>query len=128
MNQTIIAYTFLLFLLITYFFSVSEKVLDYKGTLAWMRPHFGKTVIRKHLQPALMVLILSEVITLLYSVFSIYQYYISGDTASIHYANLSNIICLLLMLIAQRIAKDFDGARTIVIYLSISLLALYIIR
>ena len=44
----------LLFFIITYFFSVIEKVTDWKGTVSYYTNHFHKTVLKK-LIPLLLI-------------------------------------------------------------------------
>jgi len=49
----------------------------------------------------------------------------SGRTILSDYACMVSCVTLLLLLFGQRVAKDYDGARTIVIYLIPALLGVY---
>lgn len=127
MNILEFAYAFGIFLLITYAISSYEKLSDFKGNLAWMKPHFSQSVLKNVVPLALGILVFFEVLTAVIALFSIYKLLLTSDTLALIYANYLNLICLFLMLIAQRLAKDFDGARTIVIYLIPSLMALLLL-
>lgn len=124
MKELLFSYVFVIFIIITYAFSFFEKIVDYEGTLGWMKTHFKNTPIRKWVPLGLKVLLLAEASTFLLSVYSLIYLALYQTNEPILYTNMANIFCLLLMLIGQRWAKDFDGARTIVIYLIPSLLAI----
>jgi hypothetical protein len=49
----------------------------------------------------------------------------SGATIMGDYACMVSCVTLLLLLFGQRVAKDYDGARTIVIYLIPALIGVY---
>lgn len=127
MNLLAFAYGFNLFLIITYVISSYEKLSDFKGNIAWMKPHFSNSILKNNVPLALGILVFFEVLTAVIALFSIYKLLLTSDTLALIYANYLNLICLFLMLIAQRLAKDFDGARTIVIYLIPSLMALLLL-
>lgn len=127
MNIIAFAYAFGIFLAITYLISSYEKLADFKGNLAWMKPHFSNSILKNTVPLSLGILVFFEVVTAITSLAGLITLYTSQNTAYIHYANISNLISLFLMLIAQRLAKDFDGARTIVIYLIPSLIALLVL-
>ena len=124
MNTFAFAVAFVVFLNITYWISSCEKVFDFKGNLAWMQPHFANSALKNRVPFALGILIAFEVLTALFSAVGLFTLLTQKTTEFVIYANYLNVACLFLMLIAQRLAKDFDGARTIVIYLIPSLLAL----
>ncbi|UYW01025.1 DoxX family protein [Flavobacterium agricola] len=124
MNIYIFALAFCVFLNITYWISSYEKVFNYKATLGWMQPHFANSALKNCVPLALLLLIGFEVLTAVFSALGLFYLLLYKTPEFVVYANYLNLICLFLMLIAQRLAKDFDGARTIVIYLIPSLLAL----
>nr|WP_317631128.1 DoxX family protein [uncultured Flavobacterium sp.] len=127
MNLLAFAYGFNLFLIITYAISSYEKLSDFKGNLAWMKPHFSNSILKNNVPLALSLLVIFEVLTAITSIIALAYLLINQQTEYLIYANYFNLISLFLMLIAQRFAKDFDGARTIVIYLIPSLIALLVL-
>ena len=118
------AVAFLIFLIITYWVSSYEKVFDFKGTLAWMIPHFSQSILKNVVPLALTILVFFEVATAFMSAYALYELLVNDTLQWVFYANVFNLIALFLMLLAQRLAKDFDGARTIVIYLIPGFMAL----
>lgn len=124
MNTFAFTIAFIVFLNITYWISGYEKLSDFKGNLAWMQPHFANSALKKVVPLSLGILIGFEVLTAIFSAIGLVTLLNTKTTEYVLYANYLNLICLFLMLIAQRLAKDFDGARTIIIYLIPSLLAL----
>lgn len=123
-NNQAFAIAFLIFLLITHGISSYEKVFDFKGTLAWMKPHFAQSILKDIVPLALTILVFMEVATTGMSAYALYELLTNENIEWVHFANIFNLISLFLMLIAQRLARDFDGARTIVIYLIPSFLVL----
>lgn len=121
----IFSYVFTLFVCITYTFSFFEKCFDYSNTKQWLENHFQKSIIKKYVSLGLNILLLAECITMLLSFYALYSLFFYKDLGAVFLMNIANIFCLFLMLIGQRFAKDFDGARTIVIYFIPSLLAIF---
>ncbi|WP_372472918.1 DoxX family protein [Capnocytophaga sp. ARDL2] len=124
MKEILFPFTFVLFIMITYGFSFFEKIFNFSDTLGWMKVHFEKTPIKSLIPIGLVVLLIGELITFLLSIYAFHSLFYFDQNDSIEWMMVANIFCLLLMLIGQRFAKDFDGARTIVIYLIPSLLAM----
>jgi len=62
------------------------------------------------------------------AVLGIYQLVVNDNSTLGFYAAILSAITLLLLLFGQRVAKDYDGARTIVIYLIPTLFALYLMQ
>lgn len=124
LNSNAFAVAFLIFLIITYWISSYEKVFDFRGTLAWMTPHFSQSILKNVVPLALTILVFFEVATAFMSAFALYELLANESIEWVQFANVFNLISLFLMLIAQRLAKDFDGARTIVIYLIPGFMAL----
>ncbi|HLT65802.1 MAG TPA: hypothetical protein VKZ80_05560 [Flavobacterium sp.] len=118
---------FLIFLNITFWISSYDKVFDFKGNLQWMIPHFAQSPLKNVVPLALTILTFFEVATAFMSAFALYELLVNDTLQWVFFANVFHLIALFLMLIAQRLAKDFDGARTIVIYLIPGMIALLIL-
>jgi uncharacterized membrane protein YphA (DoxX/SURF4 family) len=106
----------LAFLAITFIQSGYDKVTDWKGNVEWLKGHFSKTVIRNHVPAALLVILVLEVLSGAFSVIGIIEILVNGGTKFAFIAAVLSCITLLMLLLGQRIAKEYDGARTIVIY------------
>lgn len=106
----------LLFLIITFLQSGIDKIIDWKGNLGWLKSHFTDTPL-KDLVPFLLATILfTEVVSGTLCAIGLCLLIFIGDTTFALYGAILSCIALLMLLFGQRIAKDYDGARTIAIY------------
>lgn len=109
----------LIFLAITFIQSGYDKVADWKGNVEWLKGHFSNSIIKNQVPAALLLILVLEVISGAFSVIGIIEILMKEDGAQKDFpffAAALSAITLLLLLLGQRIAKDYDGARTIVIY------------
>nr|WP_157499316.1 DoxX family membrane protein [Flavobacterium beibuense] len=106
----------LIFLAITFIQSGYDKVADWKGNVEWLKGHFSQTIIKNQVPAALLLVLVLEVVAGAFSVIGIIQIFMNDDTEFAGYAAIVSSATLLLLLLGQRLAKDYDGARTIVIY------------
>lgn len=115
----------LVFLTITFIMSAHDKLFHWNDNLAWMKPHFEKTILKNFVPQTLGVLIFFELIAGISCVVGIIELYINGGRMFGFYGAVFSCISLLMMLFGQRLAKDFDGARTIAIYFIIAVLGVF---
>jgi uncharacterized membrane protein YphA (DoxX/SURF4 family) len=106
----------LIFLAITFIQSGYDKVTDWKGNVEWLKGHFSSSVIKNQVPAALLLVLVLEVISGAFSVIGIIEILVNEGTRFAFFAAVISAITLLLLLLGQRMAKDYDGARTIVIY------------
>ena len=107
----------LLFLSITFLQSGLDKMTDWKGNLEWLKGHFAKTLFKGSVPVLLGIILVLEIITGIVSLIGIYEVLSAQNTSFAFLGALLGCITLLMLLLGQRVAKDYDGARTIVIYL-----------
>ena len=115
----------LAFLALTFIMSVHEKVFHWNDTMAWLKPHFEKTILKNRIPIATGVLVLFELISGILCIIGIVELYINGGRMFGFYGAVYSCITLLFMLFGQRLAKDFDGARTIAIYFMVAVLGVF---
>lgn len=118
----------LLFLALTFLQSGYEKIMDWQGNVNWLKEHFAQTFIKNHVPKSLLILLLLEIIAGTLSVAGIIQIIFNNDKSLGFYGAVVSGIALLLMLYGQRIAKDYDGARTIVIYYIPTLVGIFLLN
>ena len=106
----------LAFLAITFIQSGLDKLVDWKGNLGWLKGHFSKSIFRNMVPLLLGVILLLECISGILAIAGAIQLATSDTKSFGFYAAILSCITLLFLLLGQRIAKDYDGARTIVIY------------
>lgn len=115
----------LLFLAVTFIQSGYDKVMDWKGNVEWLKGHFAETFLRKAVPQALFIILLLELASgILCSVGAI-ELFINGERTFGFYGAVFSCIALILLLFGQRIAKDYDGAKTIAIYFIPAVMAVY---
>jgi len=100
-----------------------DKIMDFKGNLSWLESHFAKTFLRPLVKPMLLTVMVIELLAGLISLFGIVNYLMTGSKFWISQGLILSIISLLMLIFGQRIAKDYDGAKTIAIYFGIALLS-----
>jgi hypothetical protein len=115
----------LVFLTITFLQSSYDKIFYWKDNVEWLKGHFAKTQLKNHVPLALLhVLVLELLSTILCAVGAIELLLNSGRTFG-YYGAVFSCVTLLMLLVGQRLAKDYDGARTIVIYFIPAVMAVY---
>jgi len=115
----------LAFLAITFIQSAYDKLFYWKDNLDWLMGHFAKTPIKNIVPLSLGLILILELITGLLTVIGAWQILFSKITTYAYYAGVGSCITLLFLLLGQRLAKDYDGARTIAIYFVPAILLVY---
>jgi uncharacterized membrane protein YphA (DoxX/SURF4 family) len=115
----------LLFLSVTFIQSGYDKVMDWKGNVEWLKVHFSKTAIRNNVPLALFTILALEIIAGILCVVGSIQLFVNSERSYGFYGAVFSCITLILLLFGQRIAKDYDGARTIAIYFIPAVMAVY---
>lgn len=108
----------LAFLAITFLQSGYDKIKDWKGNVEWLNGHFTNTVLATQVPFALGIILLLEIVSGVLCVSGIVQHLMQEVVIRGlgFYGAILSCITLLFLLFGQRLAKDYDGARTIVIY------------
>jgi uncharacterized membrane protein YphA (DoxX/SURF4 family) len=106
----------LIFLAVTFIQSGYDKIMDWNGNVAWLKGHFGETFLRNSVPASLMMILILEVISGVLCVVGAIQVLSTTGRNYAFYGAVFSCITLIFLLLGQRIAKDYDGARTIAIY------------
>lgn len=115
----------LAFLAITFLQSGYEKIFYWNDNVSWLKEHFSKTRLKNQVPLALLHLLILELISGILSVVGAIQLFLNSGREFGFYGAIFSCISLLMMLFGQRLAKDYDGARTIVIYFIPAVMAVY---
>ncbi|MFD2908548.1 DoxX family protein [Flavobacterium ardleyense] len=105
-------------LAVTFLQSGYDKIKDWKGNTEWLTGHFANTVLAKQVPFALGIILLLEIASGALCISGIIQHLMQDVVIRGlgFYGAILSSITLLFLLLGQRLAKDYDGARTIVIY------------
>jgi len=106
----------LLFYAIVFIQSGYDKVTDWQGNLGWLKGHFSQTFLKNTVPQALFIILVMEVLSGAFSIIGVIEILVNGGTQWAFVAGCFTAATLLFLILGQRVAKDYDGARTIAIY------------
>lgn len=115
----------LAFLAVTFIMSAHDKIFHWNDNMAWLKPHFEKTILKNFVPLTTGILLAFEFFAGIFCLVGIIELYINGGRMFGFYGAVFSCISLLFMLFGQRLAKDYDGARTISIYFVVAILGVY---
>jgi len=118
----------LAFLAIVFLQSGIDKLTDWKGNVSFLKDHFSKTFFKNSVPLMLGVVMVGELIVGVLSIIGVIQIYTSGTMIIGFYAAVIAGKVLLALLLGQRIAKDYAGAMTIVVYFMVTIFGVYLLR
>lgn len=102
-----------------------DKVVDWNGNLSWLKSHFSKTLLKSSVPLALAIITLLEIVAGLTAIVGMGEILLYSATCFAFWSAILSAITLLLLFLGQRLAKDYAGAQTLVIYLIPVLILLY---
>ncbi|TDS18627.1 DoxX-like protein [Maribacter caenipelagi] len=118
----------LLFLIITFLQSGFDKITDWNGNISWLKDHFSKTPF-KNIVPLLVgIILVTEVVAGLLCLVGVYHIFSTGETSIALFGAILSSITLLMLLFGQRIAKDYEGAKTIAVYFIPTILLVFLLQ
>ena len=106
----------LAFLAITFLQSGLDKLFDWKANISWLKQHFSETFMANMVPLNVAIVLIFELLAGILCILGIYQLITSNDKVLGFYGAIVSCFVLLMLLFGQRVAKDYDGAKTIVIY------------
>jgi len=115
----------LAFLAVTFLQSAHDKLFHWKDNVSWLTGHFAQTPIRNMVPFSLGIVTVLEILAGIFSVAGIIQLFLYNEKTLGLYGGIFSCICLIFLLMGQRLAKDYDGARTIAIYFIPAVLAVF---
>jgi len=118
----------LLFLTVTFLQSGIDKLLDWKGNVAFIKDHFKNSPLKNTVPLLLAIILVLEIVAGFCMLFGIYELYTSGAK---EIALLGTELCavtLIFLLIGQRLAKDYSGAMSLAVYFIITLWGVFLLN
>ena len=107
----------MIFFAITFLQSAADKVIDRDGNLSFFKDHFKGSLFKNRVSPLLSVLTLVEFVTGSTAIAATVEIIVFRETDICFFALVIAGINLLMLLLGQRLAKDYAGAATIGNYL-----------
>jgi uncharacterized membrane protein YphA (DoxX/SURF4 family) len=115
----------LVFLAVSFLQSGHDKLFHWKDNVDWLKGHFSQTILKNVVPLALMNILILELIAGILCTIGCFELFINGGRAFGFYGAIFSCITLIMLLFGQRVAKDYDGARTIVIYFIPAVILVY---
>ena len=115
----------LAFLAITFLQSGYDKLFHWKDNVSWLTGHFTNTVLKNVVPLALFHVLILELISGVLCVVGAIELFVNEGRTFGFYGGVFSCVTLLMLLFGQRLAKDYDGARTIVIYFIPAVMVVY---
>lgn len=119
----------LLLFSVTFGFSAWEKISDWKGNKEFLNSYFIATWVPPFLSIIMRILLFVEIVATAMGVLAMFAILQEKTFRNLSlYASLLYCLALLILLIGQRIAKDYDGARNIVIYFIPAIFLVFLVQ
>lgn len=118
----------LLFLIIVFLQSGLDKLTDWRGNSGWLKEHFAKSPFKNSVSLLLGTITVLELATALLCLVGLVHLLLHDNKDFALYGALTGAISLLMLLLGQRVAKDYEGAKTIVIYLMPTVFLLFLLQ
>ena len=127
-NQFATPILILVYILITFGYSVGEKLFGWKESVSFYRNHFDKTSLKNGIPFLLKVVIILEIITVILCLIGLYNLLILQQKDFSFYGLIVAAITLIGLMIGQRIAKDYAGAMNITVYFILTVFGVFLLQ
>ena len=97
-----------------------DKILDFRGNLAWLKGHFAKSPLAGQVAPMLGVITLTETAAGALAAVGAVMLAIDGSKSLGLYAAQLCALTIVMLVFGQRLAKDYAGAASLVPYFILS--------
>jgi uncharacterized membrane protein YphA (DoxX/SURF4 family) len=93
-----------------------DKLLDWSGSLSYLKDHFSKTFVAGTVPIMLGIITLIEITTGLLSAAGVVYLIVTSSTSLIYYGAITGALTIIALFFGQRIAKDYPGAAVLIPY------------
>lgn len=115
----------LLLLAATFIQSGYDKTMYWQDNLSWLKGHFAKTPIKNIVPASLFLILILELVSGILCLAGILQLMMNNQRTFGFYGAVMSCVTLIFLLVGQRMAKEYEGAKTIVIYFIPAIIACY---
>ena len=118
----------LLFLIVTFFQSGIDKLLDWKENVSFIKEHFKNSPLKNKVPFLLGIILLIEIIASILMCIGVYQLYVSGEKKIALLGVELSAITLIFLLIGQRLAKDYAGSMSLTVYFILTVFGVFLLH
>lgn len=116
------------FISLSFGWSAFEKLWDWSAYLSGLETHFNERFSRRFLNGSLVGVFVLEVFSVLVLGYGTFEYVSHLVKETLIWGTFFSLSCLFVLLIGQRLAKDYDGARTVILYFIPTLFLLFLLE
>ena len=118
----------LIYLCLSFIYSIIEKVSNWGLCTSYYQDHFKNSLLKNHVAPAIALVLVLEIVSVGMSSIGLVYLIAWSDVSFAMYGFISIVITLLILMTGQRIAQDYSGAMNITVYFILSVFGLYILE
>lgn len=114
------------FTAITFLQSGLDKIFDWSGNIGWLKEHFKGTFMGGMVPLLVGTILVLEVLTGLMAIAGAYLLWVNEQADLAFWSLVLAAITLLMLLLGQRVAKDYPGAFTITGYFMVIVFGIFL--
>jgi putative oxidoreductase len=118
----------LLFLIVTFIQSGIDKLLDWNGNVSFIKEHFKNSPLKNTVPLLLTIILIIEILAGVLMIVGVYQLYTSETKEMALLGIELSAITLILLLVGQRLAKDYAGAMSLAVYFIITVVGVFLLN
>ncbi|MDO9036888.1 MAG: DoxX family membrane protein [Lutibacter sp.] len=118
----------LLFLIITFLQSGIDKITDWKGNVDFITGHFKNSPLQKTVPLFMLTVLVFEIAAGILMLVGGYNIIAEGDGTVAKVGLEFAAITLIMLLIGQRLAKDYAGAMSLAVYFILTIFGIYLLN
>lgn len=118
----------LIYIVITFGYSVIEKLLQWRESVDFYENHFRETSLKNTIPFLLKVVILLETITVIICVIGLFGLIVFSNKEFGFYGLILAALTLIGLMFGQRIAKDYAGAMNITVYFILTIIGVFMLQ
>jgi hypothetical protein len=115
------------FLAILFVQSGSDKVIDRRGNLDWLKGHFAKSPLAGTVPALLAIITILELAAGAFSAIGCVLLIFLHDSTVAFYGAVISAVAIIALFFGQRMTKDYPGAAVLVPYFLLALVAVYLL-
>ena len=118
----------LLYIIITFGFSVIEKAMNWDGSKAYYKNHFKNTFLKYSIPFLLLLVVVIEFIVVFTGVAGMFSLIVFHEKSFAFLSLAIAAVTLIGLMFGQRIAKDYKGAMLITVYFILTVFGLLLLQ
>ena len=118
----------LLFLIITFLQSGIDKITNWKGNVDFITGHFKNSPLQKMVPLLLLTVLIFEIAASILMLVGGYYLFTEGDGTVAKVGLEFAAITLIMLLIGQRLAKDYAGAMSLAVYFILTIFGIFLLN